>query len=278
MCHPPQTTRHYLSDAVSLVFPPGAHLPSLALARQDGRDQTAQAIARDGWESFERPLPSTLYRAAQKWPGLFLDVGANTGLFTLIALAAHARNHVVAFEPLPDILEALNGNIYANQLQHRVRLIRCALSDSNGAAPLYVPSAEHGWIETSASLRADFKPSHSAVLEVLQRTLDRVLFRPSLAMKRVSVIKIDVEGHEARVLAGARWTIARHRPIVFVEVLRHADLAALSRFVDRHRYVDVRLRVDGPPPASSAVSFDDDALNHAFVPVEKLQDFLGCTR
>ena len=263
-----------IADWIALDLPHGACLtPRLAL--RHGRDQVASAVAQGGWEAFERPLPAVFYRAAASWPGLVLDVGANTGFYTLLAAAAHRRNRVLAFEPVPEVLALLDENVRASAVQDRVRLIRCAVSDGNGGGVLYLPDADHGLVETSASLRADFKARHAGTIPVLRRTLDRVLFRPSLVMRRVSLIKIDVEGCEAPVLRGAHWTIMRHRPIVFVEVLFNADLAALDAFLVRHRYGAVRLRSDGTHGVGGEIVQDDQALNQALVPRERLDDFMS---
>ena len=259
------------------VLPPDAFKPSFTLHKQKDRDQIALMIDRSGWESIERPLPHYFYRIAKRAPGLVVDVGANTGFYTLLAAAASGRNRVLAFEPVPSILNMLNCNVQDNGLSDRVRLIRCALSDRNGNADLYLPTEEHGLIETSASLSEDFKGTHSGIVRVLLRTLDRVLFRPSLAAQRVGLIKIDVEGHEAKVIDGARWIIRRHRPIIFVEVLPNAEIKALTRFVRSNRYADLRLAPDWPPVIRDQVEFDPIGYNHALVPHEKLFGFLSST-
>ena len=174
---------------------------------------------------------------------------------------------------MADILELLRRNLADNDLVDRVRLIRCAAGERNGEQDLYVPSPAHRLIETSASLLGSFKGEHSSTERVLVRTLDRILFRPSLIGRRVTMVKIDVEGHEAAVIAGARWTVRRHRPIVFAEVLPHADFDALNRFLDLNRYVDVRLGPERAPEIASRVSFDPDGWNHALVPVDRVASF-----
>ncbi len=261
------------SDLATAHLPPDAARPRFTMNRQRDRDQVACLLGRDGWRAFERPLPELIFRYGVAHPGLFVDVGANTGFYTLLAASASRDNHVVALEPMADILELLRRNLADNDLVDRVRLIRCAAGERNGEQDLYVPSPAHRLIETSASLLGSFKGEHSSTERVLVRTLDRILFRPSLIGRRVTMIKIDVEGHEAAVIAGARWTVRRHRPIVFAEVLPHADFDALNRFLDLNRYVDVRLGPERAPEIASRVSFDPDGWNHALVPVDKVASF-----
>lgn len=262
-----------VADEITIPLPATGFMTAVRLDRAGGRDQVAEKARREGWAAFERPLPEVFYRAAQAVPGLVLDVGANTGFYSLLAVAAHPRNQVLAFEPLPAVRRILQGNIDRNRLGPRITALGCAIGDRNGEAALYIPSQEHGLVETSASLRSDFKEAHSAILPVASRRLDRVLLRPSWFLRRVTIIKVDVEGCEAAVLAGAERTVARHRPILFIEVLPRADLAALSAFLRRHRYGDVVLPPDAPAELRSEIGFVPDAWNHALVPLERCAAF-----
>ena len=152
-----------------------------------------------------------------------------------------------------------------------------ALSNRIGEAPLFIPSQEHGLVETSASLEAGFKAGHSAVEQVPVSTLD-ALVRRHPRPRRVAVIKIDVEGHDAAVLSGASRTIRWHRPIIFIEVLPTSDLASMARLLKRHRYTDLGLRPDGIVDAGRDVRFDWAAWNHAFVPRERAAAFVAKAR
>ncbi len=262
------------TDQAFATLPADAFAPGFFMDRLADRDQVANMMGRDGWEAFERPLPHYLFRTALAAPGLIIDIGANTGFYSLLAACASAGNRVLACEPVPAILDILERNIRENQLQDRIRVVQFAIGDRNGSADLYIPSQEHGLIETSASLRYDFKQDHSGRVPVSVRTLDRVLFRPSLMFRRVTLIKIDVEGHEAAVIAGAYRTIRRHRPIVFIEILPSADFDALNRFIRQNRYADVRLLPDSSPVVGQQVTFDPVSWNHALVPQEQVGGFI----
>lgn len=255
-------------------LPDTACLRSMTLANPGGTDQVASLGAHAGWDAFERPLPHYLYAVARARAGLVVDVGANTGFYSVLAASASDRTRVVSFEPVPDIADMLDRNIGENGLRDRVSVLRCALSDTVGTAELFLPSAEHGLIETSASLERSFKDTHSGTIRVPVNTLDRALSGLSLGRAPVALIKIDVEGHEAAVLAGASATIRRCRPVLFVEVLPGCDLQRLNRFIVARGYRDVRLRPDRPPQTAAAIEFDPDSWNHALVPGEALGAFM----
>ena len=263
------------SQAVRAHLPGGARF---AMLRRGNRDHVADIIRAHGWAAFEPPMPRLFAACLTRTPGLVIDVGANTGFYALTAAAlatAASSIHVLAFEPDAAVLRALRGNIRLNRAGRRITLSATALSDHAGAGTLYVPSQAHGLIETSSSLDPAFIPAHSAERTVPLQTLDAFLAASRFANTPVTVMKIDVEGHEVPVLAGARVTIARFRPILFVEVLRRANLPALSTFIAALDYADIPLLDAAPLAAQAAVTFSDDSLNHAFVPRENVNAFLS---
>ena len=132
-----------------------------------------------------------------------IDVGANLGLFTYY-LARHST-HVHAFEPNPVPLRALGAVVDANVTIHQV-----ALTDRTGDVDLIVPKSRKGWSSNGAKLDVSPEGRH-IVARVPGRRLD------GLDLGEIGFIKIDVEGHELAVLAGARETIARDRPNLFIE-------------------------------------------------------------
>jgi FkbM family methyltransferase len=264
-------------DFADIALPEGVRQSSFRFGLSGGRDQIAAAVAAGGLGGFEAPLPAHLIRTVRTSPGLFIDVGANTGFYTLLAAAVSAEVRVLAVEPAAAIRTLLEANIAANGFAAQVTVLPMALSSRSGQASLFIPSQEHGLVETSASLEPGFKPDHSAVEQVPVSTLDALLLRrwPFL---RVSVIKIDVEGHDAAVLRGAKWTIRCHRPVVFIEVLPTSDLDAMARLLERHRYTDLVLHADGVVDAGRQVRFDWRAWNHAFVPRERAASFIAASK
>ncbi len=132
-----------------------------------------------------------------------LDIGANLGLFTFY-LARHST-HVHAFEPNPLPFRLLGKVVDANVTIHQM-----ALTDRTGEVDLVVPKTSKGWSCNGAKLDASVDGGH-VVVRVPGQRLDE------LDLGEVGFIKIDVEGHELAVLEGARETIARDRPNLFIE-------------------------------------------------------------
>ena len=131
------------------------------------------------------------------------DVGANVGFYSLLAARiVGPEGRVVAFEPHPENVKALERNVRANGLANVV-VVPKAVSRTSGGARL------------AGSDRATAHLDESRGLDVDTITLDEfVAAEPSLAP---SVVKIDVEGHELEVLAGAQRTLEAGRPAIVCE-------------------------------------------------------------
>lgn len=152
---------------------------------------------------------------------LAIDIGGNTGVYTY-HLSRFARD-VLTFEPNPEYAALLR----AAGLRTRVEAV--ALSSEPGEGFLRFPSfegMEHGGM---ASLASKAVPDRvlSREIAVPLRRLDEYL------LDDVGFIKIDVEGHEEAVLAGAEETIDRCRPAMLVEIEERSNPGGLARIAQR---------------------------------------------
>lgn len=140
-----------------------------------------------------------------------VDVGGNEGLFSYY-MAKHAQT-VHTFEPNPICLAQMRRMRRPNITVHPV-----ALSRSPGELVLRYDPGNTGIGTIEAANRLDQNAGIRSVVEktVSVRTLD------SFGLSRVGFIKIDVEGHEAAVVAGALLTITEGSPVLLIESeLRH---------------------------------------------------------
>jgi FkbM family methyltransferase len=180
-----------------------------------------------GFEHEERKLIARLLR-----PGdVVFDVGANVGLYTLIAARKVApEGHVYAFEPSPDTFAILDRNIRSNGLEAVVTCFELGLSDSDGEGELLSGGAAY------RAYNSFGRPTEGAVTEtqavVIQR-LDSVIAREGLP--RPTLVKIDVEGWETHVLRGGeRLFDAIDAPHVLVEFNHRAARNAGSSTDELH--------------------------------------------
>lgn len=153
---------------------------------------------------------------------VFVDVGANIGLYTLkAARLVGPAGRVVAVEPGRAAAELLDANLALNRYGH-VSVVRKALSDRSGEAMLHhIPAGND---PQAFSLLTD--GSAPGAEQVETTTLDALVAQ--LGLPRVDCVKIDVEGAEALVIDGGRETLARWHPTIVFEanstlILRRGD-------------------------------------------------------
>lgn len=141
---------------------------------------------------------------------VFVDVGANSGVFSMkAARCVQEEGCVLAIEPLPDMLYTLYRNVTLNGFSN-VRLRNFCLSDHTGRAEFWI---NHGRPTCSGLVRHDEKASRFSTLCL---RLDELAAIEKL--NRLDYLKIDVEGAESRILAGASGLIRQFKPIIQVEV------------------------------------------------------------
>lgn len=151
---------------------------------------------------------------------LVLDVGANIGNHTVF-FAGVCGCDVEAFEPNPDAVRYLKENIQLNSLGSQVSVHEVALSDRLGKVS--IKASVPGNLGATA-FKADESGSVDAVMA------DSFSFR-----KKISLIKIDAEGMDALVLAGARRLVKADRPLIVVEA---GDVQAFGRIFDELKSED----------------------------------------
>jgi len=139
-----------------------------------------------------------------------VDVGANVGVHTVrLAKLAGQDGRVIAIEPNPEIIGRAERNVALNGLE-TVTIINAAASDQPGQMQLYRPSP----LDTN---RARASLLHHPYLTGEATTVPVVTLDDVCADGRISLIKIDVEGHEAAVVRGAAAIIARYMPSIIFE-------------------------------------------------------------
>jgi FkbM family methyltransferase len=210
-------------DGIDFSFPPGVGV------------HFASAIYWNGQRGFEPEVWLAL-SAFLATSDRFADVGANIGMYSLLAIKKEPAVDVVSFEPVQSLAEKHRKFMAANAVVG-VRLVEAALSDRSGQGNVYIPTGVHVEEEQTASVDPSgwqaLHPSsvqHSTALMRLDEYCEANDWWPNL-------VKVDVEGHELAVLRGAAKLLATRRPVVVCEVLRRAaDTDVLRSLLNEYRY------------------------------------------
>lgn len=154
-----------------------------------------------------------------------VDVGANIGALTLpLARIIGSGGTVIAMEPQRAVYQLLCANLALNEIGN-VRAIHTAAGRTPGRT--FVPIPDQA------------KPGNFGAVELTDKGGEPigVMSIDSLQLPACHFIKIDVEGQEQSVIAGAAETIARFRPVLYVENDRREKSADLIRQIRDLDYV-----------------------------------------
>jgi len=175
-------------------------IPSLTLPLQmyvhGLEDKHVSRKIRD--EGIWEPYETSLVLSSLKPGGVFVDVGANIGYFTLLAASAVGeQGQVFSFEPDPANFDLLLQNCVHNSLQSRVHAVKAGLSHETGAGQLYLSEDNLGDHQIYAS---DDRRQLDIKLLNGGDYLSGELSRNNLT--GIDLIKVDTQGSEYQVMAG----------------------------------------------------------------------------
>lgn len=240
-------------------------------------DYIAGLVRQHGLSSYEAPMPDLLAWLVRMSRGYMLDVGANTGLFTLLAAAANPTIKVCAFEPLESVSKLLRANLALNpRLANQINVYELGLSNVAGSFDFYETINDMGLVTTSSSLEIEHAQQVGTYRKqvITTETMDQWAHR--LEGAHISIVKIDVEGHEYAVLEGARETISRHRPFITIEVLGESRVDRIDELLFEKDYLDF---VITPQALRHCVAIRHhwDGWNHLLCPSDQVAFLLqGC--
>jgi FkbM family methyltransferase len=213
-----------------------------------GREITASA-------NYEPHVTTVLLRELQE-DHVFLDIGANMGWFTLLAAQIVRKGKVIAVEPNYSNIQLLYRSVLDNGFEN-VQVHPYAATDV--PAILRVNAVHSNAVVAEAAQTHEESGAESYTMLVQGVPLDDLLQHEA----RIDVVKIDVEGHEPRVLQGMQMLIRRHRPVIFSEF--HPKAMQDYFGLDGTDYVRALLRLD-----YRLAAIERDGSERSFADVEEV--------
>lgn len=204
-------------------------------------------------------------------PGMvFLDVGAHHGVYTIVAAKKLGANGViVAFEPSAREYRRLRLHLALNRL-NSVRAEPLALGLTASTRTFFQ-------VTSGDSTRGGLQPPASAdqVSQILVETVRLDDYVSQVPLKRLDVVKLDVEGGEREVLQGASMVLTKFRPIFICEVLDAATLAwgykarEIMLMLQNYDFNWFEIRLDGSILRHEIKDQYPEIRNYVAVPKEK---------
>jgi FkbM family methyltransferase len=201
-------------------------------------DFISKSLRENGtWAELESKI--AILMSNKTGPSFILDIGANLGTFCVPVAAQLATQNIQvhAFEPQRIIFQQLNGNLFLNQIENCFTY-NIALGSTIGNINLpkidYLQTKNIGAVslisEIQIATNVTYHASETELVEI--KTLDSIEFKG-----KCSFIKIDVEGYESEVIAGALNFLANHSfpPILFEEWRKGKFSGDAGKIVDERQ-------------------------------------------
>jgi FkbM family methyltransferase len=149
-----------------------------------------------------------------------IDIGASLGEWAVpLARAVGPHGRLFAFEPQPVAARALTATFRINNLI-QAEAVEAAVSDRGGVQEMAIPEIASREVDSG---RARIGAAHAGETVSSVRSVTIDAFVGEAGLGRLDLVKIDVEGHERAVLAGACNTLARFRPAIVMETGHESD-------------------------------------------------------
>ncbi len=209
---PPKSIYRYLTFQGILKFKTTAGTSFKIRSYGDSIENEIFWSSMKNWENISINIWSELCKNAE----VIFDLGANTGIYSLIAKSINPPAKVYAFEPVSRVYKKLVFNNSLNKFN--ISCNEIALSNYEGEATLYdLPSAH---VYTVFVNKNHFDPG-IPTLEVKIKATTLNAFIKANNISKIDIIKIDVELHEVEVMEGFSEYLDKFRPTILIEILNN---------------------------------------------------------
>lgn len=182
----------------------------------------------NGWEK----KSISLWIELSKNSNVIFDIGANTGLYSLVAKSINTSSRVYSFEPLPGVYKYLDNNIQENFFD--INRYQLGLSNYDGKAKVYLKEGTDFAYSVTVNKKTIFdKKAQELEIDVMR--LDTFIEKNNIST--IDLIKLDVETHEVEVLNGMGRYLNEFKPTFIIEVLNSEIAQKLSAIFNGMGYL-----------------------------------------
>ncbi len=180
------------------------------------------------WNGVFEPMSLAQWVTLARTAEIVLDIGAHSGCYTLAAARTNPAAHVLSFEPYAPNYARLIVNLRANRLASE-NAFNVAVSDADGPVPFSVDTPPW-YLSTGGRVgrRGDAPTGQVAAVRLDDTAIQR--------QGRVSLVKIDTEGHELQVLRSMTAILERARPDMLIECVFDQGTAEIEALLRAHGY------------------------------------------
>lgn len=178
-----------------------------------------------------------IWAALSKNAKTILDIGANTGIFSMIAQNNNEDANIIAVEPVNVNYEVLSKNIKRNNF--KIQAEKVALSDKEGTAKMFMLKDRLNYMTSVNDDRYEAAPHVKGDYEVVEIEVPIKPFTYLLNkfnLLKIDLIKIDVEGHEIAVINAMLPYLEKYKPVLLIEVIGDDNAILLNEIFQKLDY------------------------------------------
>lgn len=178
-----------------------------------------------------------IWAELSKKSNTIIDIGANTGIYSLIAQNNNSKAKIIAIEPVDINFEVLTKNINKNNFA--IFSEKIALSDQDGIAEMFMLKDRLNYMTSVNDDRYALHPEIKGDFEVVTIQVPTKPFSfvyEKHQLKNIDLIKIDVEGHEITVLNSMLPYIEKFKPSIIIEIIGDENAEILTEMFLKFDY------------------------------------------
>ncbi|MEO5650314.1 MAG: FkbM family methyltransferase [Ginsengibacter sp.] len=211
------------------------------------------------WEKHSIKLWVTLLKDSK----VVFDIGANTGIYSLIAKTANPELEVHAFEPFDAIYKKLVRNVALNSFE--IHSNCKAISNYTGDAVIYTEDRDFAY---SVTVNKNLWVKNKEPIKLNIKTITLKDYIEQNKITGINLMKIDVETHEPEVMEGFVPYLKQFKPIILIEILNDEVAKKLNNYFDPADYIFYN--IDERDGIRKTVSLSrSNSYNYLIVPREK---------
>jgi len=204
-----------------------------------------------------------IWKELCQFSNTIFDVGANTGIYSMVAKTINPNSKVFAFEPSIHTYKKLLLNNKINNFD--IKCEQIALSNYNGKQVFFdTPNSN----QTSASLSPEklknWEGYSGEIFEYEVQTLTLADYIKNKSIENIDLIKMDIEMHEPEAISGLGAYLKEYKPIVVIEVLSDIIADKLNELINNDEHVIFHLQGDKKAQLVEKFSWTYPCWNYLF--------------
>jgi FkbM family methyltransferase len=206
---------------------------------------------------------------------VIIDIGANKGIYSLVAKALNPNSRVIAFEPSVNTYDKLVFNVKLNDFE--IHCEKLAVSHKSRTQTYFdIPDENQTTASLSSEKMKNWEGYSGAMLEYLVETISLADYIEHNKIEKIDLIKIDIEMHEPEAFEGMGEYLFRYKPVVVFEMLSENIADRLSKIIDLEHFSLFHLKKDHTVEPMDRCKISNESIkngewNYVLVPKTKLK-------